>query len=345
MKKKTWMRLLWMSGGLFLCFLFTVAVAISFGGADLGLGTSWKALGAFLCPSCTFIRVDEADLAIISKLRLPRVLTAALVGAVLSIAGVVYQALLKNPLADPYILGVSSGAAAGAVLSIVTGIVMMSIWMMPLTAFIGALVALFLALRLAKIGLRIKAESLILSGVVVQSFFAAIITFALSLVPEEMQRIQFWMLGGFHQSRWEHVLVVGIILFIGWIVCVLHIRELNLFGLGDATAFHLGVATDQLRMGLLVTVSIMTAVAVSVSGMIGFVGLVIPHVIRMIVGGDHHLLLPVSCLSGAIFLVWADLFARTILAPTEIPIGVITALIGAPFFAYLLRKHHKKRMG
>lgn len=345
MRKKTWMNLLWMSGGLFLCFLFTVAVAVSFGGADLGLITSWKALGSYFCSSCTWFEVDESAIAIIGELRLPRVLTVALVGAALSIAGVIYQALLKNPLADPYILGVSSGAAAGAVLAIVSGIALFSIWVMPILAFIGALIALFLALRLARIGLRMKAESLILSGVVVQAFFGAILTFSLSLAPEEMQRIQFWLLGGFNHSRWEHVWVVAPILLIGFIFCLMHVRELNLFGLGDATAYHLGVATDQLRLGLLITVSVMTAVAVSVSGMIGFVGLVIPHMIRMIVGGDHHTLLPVAGLSGAIFLVWADLLARTILAPSEIPIGVITALTGAPFFAHLLRKHHKKRMG
>jgi len=346
MRKKRRTLFGWMSGGLGLCFLFTVTVAVSFGGADIGIGTSWKALGHFVCPPCVGFQVDESAAAIIGELRLPRVLTVALVGAALSIAGVVYQALLKNPLADPYILGVSSGAAAGAVLAIVTGwVTFLGIWFLPAMAFAGALVALFLALRLAKIGMQLKAESLILSGVVVQAFFGAILTFALSLSPEEMQRIQFWLLGGFNLSRWEHVWIVLPALLGGFAVCLAHTRELNLFGLGDAAAYHLGVSTDQLRLGLLVTVSIMTSVAVSVSGMIGFVGLVIPHVMRMLIGGDHRLLLPFAGMLGAIFLVWADLLARTVLAPAELPIGVITAMTGAPFFAYLLRRHQKKRIG
>jgi iron complex transport system permease protein len=218
-------------------------------------------------------------------------------------------------------------------------------WSLPAFAFAGACVALALVLLLARGRLGLSVISLILSGVVVQSFFAALLTFALSFKPEEMQRIQFWLMGGFSLGDWSQVGAVFPFLLVGFPIVWMLSTDLNLMALGERSAAHLGVNVVKTRVWLLMIASMMTSAAVAVSGMIGFVGLVIPHIMRMLTGADHRSLLPLSALAGAILLLWADCLARTVIAPAELPIGVITAFVGVPFFAFILKQHQRKQGG
>lgn len=350
MRSVGWFRPVLWSGilGLFLFLLIVVSVTV--GGTEVAARTVWgiilhriPGIGPWLSPGG-----DSATEAIIWEIRFPRTLLAALVGASLAVAGAVYQAILRNPLADPYILGVSSGAALGAVLAILTGwgSFLFGSWTLPLYAFVFACIALLFVLRLARAGSRTDMGTIILSGVVVQAFFGALLTFAISLSTEQLQRIQFWLMGGgFSLRGWDHVGVLVPFLAIGMAIIWWFSRELNLFFLGDRYAGHLGVPVGRMRLLLLVTASLITGAAVSVSGTIGFVGLVIPHVMRMLFGPDHRLLVPISALAGAMFLVGSDLLSRVLLAPRELPVGVITAFVGAPFFGWLLRKNSRSYGG
>lgn len=284
--------------------------------------------------------ISRSTLNIVWNLRIPRVLLGALVGASLAIAGTTFQGLLRNPLADPFTIGVSSGAAAAATLAMlirqVTGFNIPH--MIPLSAFAGAVVTLVFIYNMAKIGGRIPVVTLLLSGVVVSSFLSAIISLLMVLAGENMQGIFFWLSGGLVSRSWNHLMFVIPYLAVGSVILYVFARDLNILLLGEESALSLGVNVEFTKKLLLATASLVTAAAVSVSGMIGFVGLIVPHAVRILTGPDHRVLLPASALSGAIFLIWADVLARTILAPQEIPVGIITAFLGAPFFIYLLRK-------
>ena len=332
---------LW-GGGLLVALILSVSLGVFLGSTDVGFWTVWKVILQHT-GLADGSNMDEADAAIIWELRLPRVLLVGLVGACLATAGVIYQGLLKNHLADPYILGVSSGAAVGAALVIITGWGDRSGWMLPLFAFLGACLALLLVLQLGRGRRASQASSLILAGVVVQAFFSAVLTLAISTSPEEMQRIQFWLMGSFAFRGWQHIGLLLPFFLIGFLVCWRFSRELNLMVLGERSAHHLGVHVEKMRIFLLIIVSLMTSAAVSVSGMIGFVGLVVPHIMRMLTGADHRYLLPLSALFGASFLIWADGLSRIVLAPRELPIGVVTAFVGAPFFAGILRRHQRSQ--
>lgn len=280
---------------------------------------------------------DVAD-AVIVDIRLPRVVLAALVGACLSLAGVLYQALFRNPLADPYILGVSSGAGLGAIIVIV-GTSTATAWRylgVPLGAFIGALLTITLVVRLASYRGRLDTASLLLAGVAISYTLAAITSFIMVLSRESMASVVFWMMGGLTSASWEYVAVIAPMLALGAIVPFTHARELNLMLLGDTRASELGVDVERFKRLVLMAGSLLTAAAVSVSGLIGFVGLMTPHAVRLMLGPDHRLLVPASLLGGAIVMVLADLIARTVLAPVEIPVGIVTALFGGPFFVWLL---------
>lgn len=348
MRVDGWLRFVLWPGilGLFLFFLMVASVTV--GGTEIDARNVWGIILQRLGIGGISSAGDPASETIIMEIRFPRTLLAALVGASLAVAGAVYQAILRNPLADPYILGVSSGAALGAVLAILTGwgTSYFGNWTLPIYAFVFACIALLIVLRLARAGSRTDMGTIILSGVVVQAFFGALLTFAISLSNEQLQRIQFWLMGGgFSLRGWDHVGVLVPFLAIGLLVIVWHSRELNLFFLGERHAGHLGVSVGRMRVLLLVTASLVTGAAVSVSGTIGFVGLVIPHVMRMLFGPDHRLLVPVSALAGAMFLVGSDMLSRVVLAPREFPVGVITAFVGAPFFGWLLRKNSGSQGG
>jgi iron complex transport system permease protein len=320
-------------GGCFLLTLFlTVSIALSVGSTSITITNVWKSL-------LGIGQSDPATAAIIWKIRFPRVCIAALVGGSLALAGVIYQSLLRNPLADPYILGVSSGSAVGAVIAITSGwgAMILQGWQIPIFSFCGAIMALSCVLFLSRS--RLQVQSLLLSGVVVNAFFAAILTFLLSISPSELARIQYWLMGSFTLRDWDHVLLMLPVSFIGAFFVWLGSRELNIFLLGNQSAIHIGVSVYRTRLVLLILASLITSIAVSVSGMIGFVGLIIPHFVRILIRtSDHRYLLPYSFLVGAIFLVGSDAISRVVFEPREIPVGVVTACLGAPLFAILLQK-------
>jgi len=282
--------------------------------------------------------LTSSEKTIIFSIRLPRVLFAGLVGAALSGAGVIFQALLRNPLADPYILGISGGSAVGAIIGILIGIGAVP-FAIPGLAFLGAATTVILVFFIGRSNRELHSTTLLLAGVIVNAFFSAIIMFMLSISTNtELHSITFWLMGDLTLSSWFKILFVAILLFMGFAIIYTYARSLNLIVTGEETALQLGVDVERTKIVLFMAGSLLTAVAVSFSGIIGFVGLIIPHMMRMIFGPDHRLLLPASFLFGASFLVVADTIARTIIPHTELPVGVITAMCGAPYFIYLLRR-------
>lgn len=284
---------------------------------------------------------------IVLELRAPRAALAALVGAALSLAGAALQALLRNPLAEPYVLGVSGGAALGAVAAVVAGWAAAAAWVLPAAAFVGAVGAVALVLRVAaRAGPALDTRVLLLAGVVAGAFFNALIMLLLTFGRAETFRSAiFWMMGGLGGADWGAVGLVALHLVpVGALLLVLA-RPLNLLAVGEETALFLGVRVEGLKRLVYLAASLLVAASVAVSGAIGFVGLVVPHGVRLAWGSDHRLLLPASMLAGAVFLVLADTVARTVAAPAEIPVGVLTALVGVPLFAVLLVRRGGRRVG
>ncbi|MCK5551715.1 MAG: iron chelate uptake ABC transporter family permease subunit [Deltaproteobacteria bacterium] len=275
---------------------------------------------------------------IILSVRLPRILLAGLVGAALAVAGCSFQALLRNPLADPYILGVSSGSALGAVSAILVGLSATSFGM-PLASFCGAIVTVMLVFHVGKAGRGLHTNTLLLAGVIISAFFAAIIMFLISVAQnEDLSKIVFWLMGDFSSSDYRFVVIILPYILGGIGVLYSYARGFNLMVMGEETAIQLGIDVERLKKIAYIFASLVTAAAVSVCGLIGFVGLIIPHAVRMLFGPDHRLLIPASGLVGASFLICSDTIARTIAAPTELPVGAVTATFGAPFFIYLLKR-------
>jgi iron complex transport system permease protein len=289
--------------------------------------------------------LDPLLVAVVWDLRLPRIVLAALVGGALSLAGVATQGLLLNPLADPYILGVSSGAALGAAIGILLGWEEAAYGLgLPAVAFAGALATLALVTGLARAGGRIAGHNFLLAGVVVGSFLWALITLALSVAGADLQRLIFWLMGSLYARQWLHVGLLAPLALAGALALWLHARDLNVLALGDTAAQQLGVPVERTKLVVILAAALLTAGAVSVTGIIGFVGLVVPHMARRVVGPDHRLLLPAAALAGAGFLVVADTLVRGLLVRStlgELPVGVVTALAGAPVFCYLLRRRSR----
>jgi iron complex transport system permease protein len=276
----------------------------------------------------------------ILALRLPRAFLAVLVGGGLALSGAVFQALLRNPLAEPFILGISGGSGAGAVLVLALGWAAMGSAVLPAAAFCGALVAIFLVFRVAVAADRsLDVRVLLLAGVVVGSFFTALIALILSLSEARVVRDSvLWMMGTLYGADWGSVAVVAAYTLPAALALMALARPLNLMAIGEDTASYLGTDTERVKRIAFGVASLITAAGVAVAGIIGFVGLIIPHGIRLLVGSDQRFLLPLSFLAGAAFLTLADLVARLALAPTEIPIGVVTAFLGVPLFLVLLRR-------
>ncbi len=284
--------------------------------------------------------LPETHETIIWQLRLPRVILAVLVGAGLASAGVVLQGLLQNPLADPYILGISSGAALGAVLSMLGGIGVsaLGIYAVPAMAFAGGILTVAAVYRLAWAGGRLSVTALILAGIAVGSLLSAVTSYLMITSGQNVHHVFFWLMGGFAGRSWEHVRVLAPYVLTGLAVMSAFARSLNVILLGEEPAAHLGLNVEKFKIILIASATMVAAASVAVSGVIGFVGLIVPHAVRLVVGPDHRLLLPSAALCGAIFTAAADALARVAAAPQEIPVGIITALCGAPFFIYLLRK-------
>ena len=286
--------------------------------------------------------MDKLFPVVVFDVRLPRILSAAIVGAGLAVCGVVFQGILLNPLADPYTLGVSAGAAFGASLAILFNIAFMGTYSVPLFAFIGAVGTLFFVMYLSASGGGVSSTNLILSGIIVAAILSAGISFLKYIADEQVAVIIFWLMGSFGSKTWTDVGLTFLFVGFGFVIFMFFARDLNLMSLGDRTASSLGVDTQKVTLVLLVTASMIDDICKSVSGIIGFVGLLVPHMMRLLTGPDNRRLIPISLLAGAILLLAADTITRAVL-PSEIPIGVLTALIGGPFFCYIFRKQQKTR--
>lgn len=277
--------------------------------------------------------------AIIFSVRLPRVLVTCLVGSALAVSGVAIQSVFRNPMADPGIIGISSGSAFGAVVAIYTGVIAHSILVLPLFAIVGALSAAAIIFSMGNRNGKVQSLRLILSGLAVSTFIRAITSLILtSMREEEMRAYLFWSIGSLSDRRWVHVQLIVVPIVISMVLLLRTWRQLNVLLLGDEEAQALGLNPTKARKKILAITSVTTALAVCVSGSISFVGLIVPHVVRMVFGPDNKYLMPISMIAGATFLLFCDLIARTIIAPVEIGVGIVTAIIGAPYFIYLLRK-------
>ena len=335
-----WQNRIYALIGLVILLVIVILGTAAIGSTDISLA----AIAKMLINRLPFIELapvwTESAETIILNIRLPRIILAGLTGAALSVAGATYQGLFRNPLADPYLIGVAQGAGLGAII----GFLLPISWhtgVIPLLAFAGAILAVFIVSSISRVGRSLPMTTLILAGVALGAFLAAITSYLMIASGEKLHSIVLWLLGTFSIANWWQVAMVTPYILIGIIVIWLYARPLNVMQLDEEQAQQLGINVERVKIVLLGAATLITAAAISFCGIIGFVGIIVPHAIRLIWGPDHRFLLPLATIAGAIFLILADTIARTVLAPTEVPIGVITAFIGAPFFLYLLRQ--KKR--
>ncbi len=321
-----------------LVLFLSVSMAISVGAVSVPLSTVWGIIANKLIPGVITPDWSAGREAIVWDIRLPRAILACMVGAGLSIVGASLQAVTRNPLADPHLLGISAGGAFGAIVALLHTGLFLGLMTVPLLAFAGALGATFIVLGVSHFAAATSADRLVLAGVAV-SFIVMSAANALIFLgdPRAAHTVVFWMLGGLGLAQWSQLIFPLVILVVCGAYLVANARNLNAMTVGDETAATLGIPVGRFRLQVFVVGALITGVMVAFSGIIGFVGLMIPHIVRLIVGGDYARVLPVSAICGAIFLVWADIFARTVMAPDDIPIGIITGLIGGVFFVWLLR--------
>ncbi len=320
-----------------------IALAAAVGSVSIPLATTFRIILSqvpFFHLSPTWPGGTEI---IVMEIRLPRIIMAGLVGASLGTAGATYQGLFRNPLADPYLIGVVQGASLGAVAGFLLPISgsFLGVGVVPVLAFAGALGATAIVYALARQGKTLPVTTLILAGVALGSLLGSVVSYLVISSGDKMHSIVFWLMGSFSVSQWAEVKLILPYVVVGIGVILLYARPLNVMQLDEEQAQQLGVNVERLKLVLLTAATLITAAAVSFVGTIGFVGIIIPHAVRLIWGADYRFLLPLSVLSGAIFMILADLIARTVLSPTEIPVGVVTALFGAPFFLYLLRRRRR----
>jgi iron complex transport system permease protein len=326
--------------------LVVVLVAVAVGAVWISPWTTlrifaWK-LGLTSRPE----DVSRATEVIVWQLRLPRVALAVLVGCGLGVSGMVFQGLFRNPLADPAVIGVSSGAALGAIAVIVAGgAATAGGLLVSVAAFAGAMATAFLVYRLAKVGPAVQVATLLLAGIAIAALISSVMSLIMSFSGEQIRSIYFWLLGGLSARGWSSVTAIVPFLVVGSAAAAFLVRDMNLVSLGEERASQLGVEVPSFKRRAIATGSLLAAAAVSVAGVIGFVGLMTPHVLRLIVGADHRRLFPAVLLGGPIFVVLADTVARTAIAPEELPLGAMTALIGAPFFLWLLRRERGRTVG
>lgn len=317
-----------------------ILMVIAFLAAFL-LGSSRVSIGALMA----LIKGQAASNihTIFFTLRLPRALLAFVSGGALAISGACLQGMFKNPMADSYVVGVSSGAALGATIAFSFGLssLFLGFGAVTIFAFLGGLGAIFIVYTIAKIKGKVSTFSLLLTGIAISSLFQALIYCMMIIFRDKMEHIVMWTMGSFSSASWSKVVVALPLMLIVSALCTFYARDLNIMLQGDEAARHLGVNTTVVRRNLLILTSVAAATAVSVSGIIGFVGLIIPHILRILTGPNHKSLLPLSFIGGGVFLLFADTLARSVLNNQEVPVGVITALVGVPFFLYLLRRGRK----
>lgn len=325
----------------------TISASVIIGVANINMIDSIKIIFNKIPILGNYIDISElpkSHIAIIQNIRLPRVLLAFLVGYGLSIVGAAFQGMLKNPMADPFIVGTSSGAALGASIAILLKLnkTFLGVGAVSVFAFIGGLSATLIVYNMARIKGKVPVTTLLLGGVATGQFFTAIMSFIMTLSTKDVSAIIFWTMGSFSGRGWNHIQIAIFPVLIGSIIIYIFSKDLNIILLGEDSAKNMGIETERVKKIILVTSVLITAILVSVSGIIGFVGLIVPHIVRLVTGPDHRIVIPASGLLGGAFLIITDTLARTIIAPTEVPVGIITALAGGPFFIYLLRK--SKRM-
>lgn len=309
------------------------------GAAGLSVGEAFRALFALIAHGgdATGNFPDWAPRLLLS-LRLPRIVLALVTGAALSTSGAAFQGVFRNPLAEPYLLGVSAGAGLGATIAIVwKPLGSLGIYTLPMLAFVGAVLAAFLVYRLATFSGQTSGASLLLSGVAVGSTLTAVMSFLMVATERDLHTVIVWLMGGVTTATWTKVYITLPIVAAGFLYMYLMSRRMNLLLMGEERARELGVDSQRTRRNLMVVAALTTAAAVAFTGLVGFVGLMVPHIMRLVVGPDHRRLLPATALFGALLLLLADTVARTVLSPAEIPVGIITAAVGGPFFLYLLR--------
>jgi len=329
---------------LLLIALLGLVIVLSLGVGAVSLPPG-RVLDALLRPAAPSVR--PTDVAIVRDLRLARVLLAAIIGAGLAVAGAAFQGLFRNPLADPYVVGASGGAALGASIAIVAGVTwrVAGFGPVPLAAFVGALLAVFLVYFIAEVGGESSAIALLLSGAALSTLLSAITSLLMLVRDSTLHEVFAWTMGGLSGRSWPHLWNSGPYMLIGLGVMWLLARPLDALACGDETAESLGLPLRQARGALVAAASLTTAAAVAAGGVIGFVGLVAPHAARLIFGAAHHRLIPASALIGALLLLLADDLARTVLAPIELPVGIVTSLLGGTFFLYLLKTRQRELRG
>ena len=328
--------------GLLLLLGVVIGGASSVGSVNISFTTVWHLLLSWLPWMRNLDGIPDTSATIVLDIRLPRILMAGLVGAALSTAGATYQGVFRNPLADPYLIGVAQGAGLGAIIGFMlpfsgpTGL-----GIVPVLAFCGALGAASVVYALARVGKTLPTTTVILAGVAMGAFLASITSFLLINSGQNLHGILSWLMGGFSLSNWDEVYILLPYIVVGLIPIYLYSRPLNVMQLDEEQAQQLGINVERVKLVLLLTATLITAAAVSFAGSIGFVGLILPHAVRLVWGPDHRFLLPLSTVAGAIFLILADTLARTVLGAADLPVGVVTAFFGAPFFLYLLRQRKR----
>ena len=331
----------WMTAMAFLSALGILAalLCLQFGAQFVGLSEILRIVVQMAWGTHDQVVDSDATATILLHVRLPRVFLGFLVGCALASVGVALQALLRNPLADPYVLGVSSGAALGVSIAVLFGVgtTMLAVSALPLCGLGGGLIALVVIYRMAASYDRLPIYSVLLAGVILNAIFSALVMFVTSIMdPNRSFGMMTWLMGSLTAPAYPTLLVFSLYLIIGLGLLLRHVRVLNIMAFGEEPARSLGIDTDRTKRYIFLLSALITGAVVSVSGMIGFIGMVVPHAIRLIVGADHRLLMPASAVVGGTFLMVADTLARTLLSPSEVPVGILTALAGGPFFIYLL---------
>ncbi len=322
---------------LFIILILAIIFSASVGSADLTIKDSLKILIG------NTDGISNTYEVIVWKVRMPRIILAALVGAILALVGTVFQGVFRNSLADPHILGVSAGAALGATIAMLFGIdiSIMGLGSIGIFAFAGAIITAILVYNVARIGGEISTTNMLLTGTAISTMLSAIISLLMTFNKDQISKIYMWTMGSFSSATWEKVLFLAVVGGVGSILLCLYVNKLNIMMLGEEEAKSLGVDTAKVRRNIIIIASLLVAAAVSVSGIIGFVGLIIPHTVRMFVGSDNKKVIPIAILLGSVFLLLCDTAARTIAAPTEIAVGIITSVFGAPYFIALVLAKRK----
>ncbi|MEW8955677.1 FecCD family ABC transporter permease [Clostridium sp.] len=334
---------------LILVLILTMIISVSLGASDISIKDGALILLNRLPIINNYIDdsyIKESTKIILLNIRMPRVLMASLCGSILSVVGGTFQGLFKNPMADPYVLGLSSGAALGASIAIILGLdkYIFGMGLVSIIAFIFSLITAFVVYNLSRVGRKVPTVNLLLSGISVSFFASSIISLIMILNSDKVEKIVFWTMGSLNGASIKEVIMLFIVGIIGITVIIIYSKDLNIITIGEESAVNLGVNTERVKTILIVCSALMISFCVSFTGVVGFVGLIIPHIVRILSGPNHKTLTLLSAVLGGIFLVICDTLSRIVIPPTEIPVGIITSLFGAPFFIYLLNKDKRKGM-